>query len=127
MTTPPTIMESRVPWTTRLHTSRPTSSVPIQWAAVGRGQAGLDVQELRLPAADHGREETATSTLSATRTAPIMAIRRRRRSRSHRQRARGHRSLVADPRVERQVDQVHQQVDQGVGDAMTSTTPWITG
>src|SRR5678816_3269437 len=90
-TAPPTSIESRVPCTTRLHTSRPTAGA-----------------------------STATSTLSATRTMPSSATRRRRSCRSHHHPGAspltGRGSLIADSRVERQVHQVDDEIDQGVGD-----------
>src|SRR5262249_46840634 len=130
-TEPPTSIESRAPWITRLHTSRPTSSVPNQWTALGAARRAFTSRRCGstrpiVPA------RIATTRFTATSIAPTSAIFRRtsRRSQSHcpsrgetSTRARSltapatwfmGRSPIPDARVEGEIREFHKQVHEGV-------------
>src|SRR6185503_12327340 len=108
ITEPPTIMDRRAPWITRLHASRPTWSVPNQCSPVGRARRALTSSTCGSTPAIRGAP-SATSTFSATRTAPSTALRRRRKTRSSRMLAK------PDAGVDGEVGQVHEEVDGGIG------------
>src|SRR5882724_10134430 len=124
-TAAPTRSESRAPYTTRLHTSRPTSSVPNQCAAPGAVSRAETSMRRGSPAMTGASVPTSVVTPSSTR--PTTVARRRTRRDSHngprralsagRGSARtltGPGSLVSDPRIEDDVRQVDGEVHQHV-------------
>src|SRR5207248_1891470 len=142
-TAAPTSSESRAPYTTRLQTSRPTSSVPNQWARPGadsRRATSMWPGSLASTGAS-----ALTSTITSMSTAPASVVLRRVisasqpglarrgtgsargraitliavRAAAHSRDRANRSSLVAHPRVEDDVREVDHEVDQHVhaGDA----------
>src|SRR5262249_9137492 len=118
--------EMRLPWRTRLQMSRPNSSVPRMWVALG----GLsrEAGESRVGLYD---ESTPASSAAATKTrrmsAPAITLRLPRSRRSQRGRVEGAAagaagtrtstvaSVIPDARVDERVEEIHAEVDEHVG------------
>src|SRR5205809_52813 len=124
-TAAPTSSESRAPYTTRLHTSRPTSSVPNQCAAPGAVRRADTSMRSGSPAMTGASTPTSVVTASSTRPTTVARRRTSRESQSARRRTgsagRGRartlmpmRSLVSHPRIEHHVREVHGQVHEHV-------------
>src|SRR6266545_4339296 len=126
MVVTPTSSEMRLPWRTRLQTSRPNSSVPRKcralgaWSrAAGSSRVGLCVEST--PAS------SAASTKARRIRAPATTLRLARVRRSQRGRVDGAAALtvgartstvasvIADPRIDQRVQQVDPEIDEHVG------------
>src|SRR5215470_8411463 len=122
----PTRSEMRLPWSTRLQMSRPNSSVPRMWMALGglsreAGDSRVGLYEESTPA------RSAAAMKTSRMSAPATTLRLASRRRSQRGRvdgatadAAGTRtstvaSVIADARVDERVEQIHAQVDEDVG------------
>src|SRR6267143_5129337 len=126
MVVTPTSSEMRLPWRTRLQTSRPNSSVPRKcWAlgacrrAAGSSRVGLCVEST--PASDAARTKARRISAPAT-TLRLASVRRSQRGRvdGAPAAARGSRtstatSLIADPRIDDRVEEIDPKVDEHVG------------
>src|SRR5213080_3066209 len=113
-TAAPTSSESRAPYTTRLHTSRPTSSVPNQCAAPGAVRRADTSMRSGSPAMTGASTPTS---VARRRTSRESQSARRRTGSAGRGRARTlmpMRSLVSHPRIEHHVREVHGQVHEHV-------------
>src|SRR5262245_9107398 len=120
----PTSSEIWAPCRTRLYTSRPNSSVPSKFRALGafKRSAGLS---RRGSCVDIAPASNAASTMTASIAAPTVMFRLRPSRRTHARRrpfSRGAAavrsaaaSLIADPRIDDHVERVDRQVDQDVG------------
>src|SRR5499433_3878876 len=122
----PTRSEMRLPWSTRLQTSRPNSSVPRMWVALGglsreAGDSRVGLYEESTPAS------SAAAMKTSRMSAPVTTLRLPRRRRSQRGRVAGAAaravgtrtstaaSVIADARVDERVEEIHAQVDEHVG------------
>src|SRR5882724_3710035 len=85
-TAAPTSSESRAPYTTRLHTSRPTSSVPNQWAAPGAVRRAETSIRSGSPAMTGASAPTTVVIASSTRPTRVARRRTSRVSQSARRR-----------------------------------------
>src|SRR5215831_11236961 len=120
----PTSSEIWAPCRTRLYTSRPNSSVPSRFLALGafRRSAGLS---RRGSCVDIAPASNAAMTTTASIAAPTVMLRLRPNRRIHAPRpaARGSAaaarsaaaSLIADSRVDDHVERVDRQIDEYVG------------
>src|SRR5690554_2728954 len=120
----PVRSETRAPYTTRLKTERPNSSVPNQCSAEGGCRRARRFCLAGGASAMTGAR-TATSTSASTSTRPNTAMRFRKKRRTAGERRKPVRtsgtaraSAIADPRVEQGIGEVHQQVhdDEDHGD-----------
>src|SRR5215813_11765494 len=122
----PTRSEMRLPWSTRLQMSRPNSSVPRMWMALGglsreAGDSRVGLYEESTPAS------SAAAMKTSRMSAPVTTLRLPRRRRSQRGRVAGAAagavgtrtstvaSVIADARVDERVEEIHAQVDQHIG------------
>src|SRR5262245_46190975 len=93
----------RAPWTRRLAMSRPNSSVPSQWAALGACALARGFKRFGSWELSAGPTAAATSTSATTGPAA--------RSWPERSRRRRQASAIADPRIQDRVAEVGEEVD----------------
>src|SRR5919106_815844 len=102
MVTPPTSSDTRAPYTTRLHTSRPNSSVPRKFVPLGgfsrlTGSSRVGSWVATRPAA------SAAASMSTKIAVPTTTLGLRRS-----------RLPIADPRIDEDVEHVDHEVDEHV-------------
>src|SRR4051812_9602164 len=101
----PTSSDTRAPYTTRLHTSRPNSSVPRKFFPLGGLRRFTGSRRVGSCVATMPAASAATSMMTKTAAPVTTAGLRRRRCRA---------SAIADPRVNEDVEHVDDQVDEHV-------------
>src|SRR5258706_643320 len=106
--------DARVPQMTRESTSRPISSVPNQWAAVGALRTALQLVASGSYGAIHDAK-IASATKKTTTASPTMAPRRRSNRRSARSPGESSRGRAMSAKAIAAMSGAHPRIDQHVG------------